>query len=72
MERDGAVLTSIGNASGIGSRWHGMVLVAKARSRRARRVYSPKNFFRLDLDAFRCASRSLGGQSTWRTSSYMW
>ena len=44
----------------------------KARSRRVRHVYSPKNLLRLDLDGFRCPARSLEGQSAWHASSYMW
>ena len=64
------VVAAMGDASAIRSRWRRSGGY-KARSRRAQCIYSPKNFFRLDLDGFLCVARSLEGQSAWRASSYM-
>ena len=62
------VVAAMGGASGIRSRWSRSG-DGEARPRRARGVYSPKNFLRLDLDGFLCAARSLEGQNAWRASS---
>ncbi len=62
---------AIRRARGMGPRWHGVMVVVSVAHRRARCVYSPNSFFRLDFDVFRCAARSLGGQNAWRASSYM-
>ena len=66
-----STVAAMGGGSGIGSRWRRSG-DGKARARRARRVYSPKNLLRLVLEGFRCAARLLGGQNAWRASSYMW